>query len=288
MRCVAFSPREKFEWLRRARRTRAPSASSASASWAAPSPRISPPPAGAWSATTSAPRAAARPRAPASRSPRNAADVAAAVPTILTSLPKPQASMDTVREIAAAKLPRKVLVEMSTFAISDKEKAERVLAKAGHVMLDTPVSGTGSQAANRDLVFYASGDAAAISKLRPMFRSLRPPRLRRRRLRQRQQDEIRRQSAGRHQQRRQRRGHGARHEGRPAAATDLRSDHARRRQFARVRIARADDGEGQLQRRHHEDRRLGQGHAGDRRLRPQDQSADADVRRHASRSTSRR
>ena len=32
--------------------------------------------------------------------------------------------MDTARTIAAAKLPRKLLVEMSTFAISDKEKAE--------------------------------------------------------------------------------------------------------------------------------------------------------------------
>ena len=96
-------------------------------------------------------------------------ELAAAVPTILTSLPKPQALMDTVKAIAGAKLPRKLLVEMSTFAISDKEKARRVLAKAGHVMLDTPVSGTGSQAAKRDLVFYASGDSKAIAKLNPMF-----------------------------------------------------------------------------------------------------------------------
>src|SRR5512139_1741801 len=100
---------------------------------------------------------------------RNAAEVAAAAPTILTSLPKPQALMDTVRAIAAAKLKRKLLVEMSTFAISDKENAARVLAKAGHGMLDCPVSGTGSQAAARDLVFYASGDSAAIKRLRPMF-----------------------------------------------------------------------------------------------------------------------
>jgi L-threonate 2-dehydrogenase len=100
---------------------------------------------------------------------RNAVELAAAVPTILTSLPKPQALMDTVKAIASAKLPHKLLVEMSTFAISDKEKARRVLEKAGHVMLDTPVSGTGSQAANRDLVFYASGDAKAIAKLNPMF-----------------------------------------------------------------------------------------------------------------------
>jgi putative dehydrogenase len=101
---------------------------------------------------------------------RDAASLAAAAPTVLTSLPKPQALMDTVRAIAAAKLPRKAIVEMSTFAISDKEKAARVLAKAGHVMLDTPVSGTGSQAANRDLVFYASGDSGLIKKLRPLFK----------------------------------------------------------------------------------------------------------------------
>ena len=74
--------------------------------------------------------------------------------------------MDSVRKIAAAKLPRKLLVEMSTFAISDKENAARALAKAGHIMLDTPVSGTGSQAVNRDLVFYASGDSRDIKRLR--------------------------------------------------------------------------------------------------------------------------
>ena len=99
----------------------------------------------------------------------DAAAVARQVPTILTSLPKPAALMDTARAIATAKLPRKVLVEMSTFAISDKDKANAVLRKAGHVMLDTPVSGTGSQAANRDLVFYASGDKALIRRLQPMF-----------------------------------------------------------------------------------------------------------------------
>jgi len=99
----------------------------------------------------------------------SAADVAAKVPALLTSLPKPQALMDTARKIAAAGLPRKVIAEMSTFTISDKEKAERVLRKAGHAMLDTPVSGTGAQARNRDLIFYASGDSRLIKRLRPMF-----------------------------------------------------------------------------------------------------------------------
>ena len=101
---------------------------------------------------------------------RNAADVAQAAPVILTSLPTPQALMATVRKIAAAKVRRVTLVEMGTFAIADKEKAAHALAKAGHVMLDTPVSGTGSQAVARDLIFYASGNRALIKKLRPLFR----------------------------------------------------------------------------------------------------------------------
>jgi putative dehydrogenase len=99
----------------------------------------------------------------------DAAEVAAAAPIILTSLPKPQALMDTVQRIAAAKLKGKVVAEMSTFTISDKEKAERVLRKTGHIMIDCPVSGTGSQAKSRDLVFYASGDAKAIARLRPVL-----------------------------------------------------------------------------------------------------------------------
>jgi 3-hydroxyisobutyrate dehydrogenase-like beta-hydroxyacid dehydrogenase len=43
------------------------------------------------------------------------------------------------------------------------------LRKAGHVLLDCPVSGTGIQAKTKDLVIYASGGAAEIKKLRPLF-----------------------------------------------------------------------------------------------------------------------
>jgi putative dehydrogenase len=100
---------------------------------------------------------------------KSAINLAESVPTILTSLPKPNALIDTARALATIKRKRLVIAEMSTFTISDKENAERILRKAGHVMLDCPVSGTGSQAAMRDLVFYASGDSAAIKRLRPMF-----------------------------------------------------------------------------------------------------------------------
>jgi 3-hydroxyisobutyrate dehydrogenase-like beta-hydroxyacid dehydrogenase len=95
--------------------------------------------------------------------------LAAAVPIVITSLPKPEALIATAKTIAAAKLPRRIVCECSTFTIEDKEKAEKALRAAGHVMLDCPVSGTGSQAKTGDLVIYASGESKAIAKVKPVF-----------------------------------------------------------------------------------------------------------------------
>ena len=99
----------------------------------------------------------------------DAKTLAAAVPTIITSLPKPSALDATVKAIAGARVPTRVIIEASTFTIDDKVAAERALAKAGHIMLDCPVSGTGAQAKLKDLVVYASGDSKSIRKLRPLF-----------------------------------------------------------------------------------------------------------------------
>lgn len=99
----------------------------------------------------------------------NASALAAEVPIIITSLPSPRALDLTVKAIVNARLPRRVVVEASTFTLADKKKAERALRKSGHIMLDTPVSGTGSQAQIKDLVFYASGDTKSITKLKPLF-----------------------------------------------------------------------------------------------------------------------
>jgi 3-hydroxyisobutyrate dehydrogenase-like beta-hydroxyacid dehydrogenase len=95
----------------------------------------------------------------------SAVDVVERTQIILTSLPKPEALHATVRDIVRANIGHRVIVEMSTFKIADKEKAEKALRKAGHTMLDCPVSGTGAQARTRDLVFYASGDAGAIKRV---------------------------------------------------------------------------------------------------------------------------
>jgi len=99
----------------------------------------------------------------------DAADVAHQAKTIITSLPKPSALAETAAAIVKAGEPRRVVVEMSTFALEDKTKAEAVLRKAAHVMLDCPVSGTGAQAKVKDLVVYASGERNEIKKLRPLF-----------------------------------------------------------------------------------------------------------------------
>src|ERR1700761_5160335 len=98
----------------------------------------------------------------------DAAEVAREAPTLILSLPNPKALSETVAAIVKAAVPRRVVIESSTFKLEDKLAAEAALRKAGHVLLDCPVSGTGVQAEVKDLVVYASGDAAAIKKMRPL------------------------------------------------------------------------------------------------------------------------
>ena len=100
---------------------------------------------------------------------KDATELAAEAPAIITSLPSPRAVHETVKAIIAADAPARVVVETSTLALDDKLAAERSLREAGHVMLDCPISGTGSQARAKDLIIYASGDGKAIRGLRPLF-----------------------------------------------------------------------------------------------------------------------
>jgi 3-hydroxyisobutyrate dehydrogenase-like beta-hydroxyacid dehydrogenase len=100
---------------------------------------------------------------------KDAGEVARQAAVIILSLPKPSALAETAVSIAKAKVPRRVVIEASTFKLADKFAAEAVLRKAGHVLLDCPVSGTGFQAKVKDLVVYASGPTTEINKLRPLF-----------------------------------------------------------------------------------------------------------------------
>lgn len=99
----------------------------------------------------------------------SAQEAAAQAPVILTSLPHADALTATARTIAAAKVPQRIVVELSTFSLNDKQAAEAMLRAAGHVLLDCPISGTGAQAKTRDLSIYASGDAKSIDAVRPLL-----------------------------------------------------------------------------------------------------------------------
>lgn len=65
-----------------------------------------------------------------------------------------------------------LVIETSTLPLSDKESARAALAEQGGVMIDCPISGTGAQAATRDLVFLASGDADSLATARPVLERL--------------------------------------------------------------------------------------------------------------------
>jgi 3-hydroxyisobutyrate dehydrogenase/glyoxylate/succinic semialdehyde reductase len=101
-----------------------------------------------------------------------AGDVAAVArdaPVIMTSLPTPAAVADVAQATANSRQPPRIVVELSTLTIADKLRFEAILKKAGHIALDCPLSGTGAQAKNRDLIVYASGDSDAIAQCMGLF-----------------------------------------------------------------------------------------------------------------------
>jgi putative dehydrogenase len=99
----------------------------------------------------------------------NARQVARDAPIIMTSLPSPAAVDQVAREFADCGESRRTLVELSTLSIADKLRFEATVTKAGHIALDCPLSGTGAQAKNRDLVVYASGNNEAIAQCAALF-----------------------------------------------------------------------------------------------------------------------
>jgi L-threonate 2-dehydrogenase len=95
--------------------------------------------------------------------------VAETAAVMILSLPTPRAVLDTAQVIARAKAPARTLVEASTLSLADKMAFQEIVGAAGHTALDCPMSGTGAQAAVKDLVVFASGDPAAIERLQPAF-----------------------------------------------------------------------------------------------------------------------
>jgi len=97
--------------------------------------------------------------------------VAQAAEVLISLLPSPQALNDVIQGpegLLESGRSGLILIESSTLSITDKLAAQAAGAHA-LVMLDCPLSGTGAQAANKDLVVYASGDTAAIARCRSVF-----------------------------------------------------------------------------------------------------------------------
>jgi putative dehydrogenase len=98
------------------------------------------------------------------------ADLAARADLVLTSLPGATALDATVDAILSGPHREGLIVaELSTLSLEDKLKAHARLADGGVAMLDCPISGTGAQAANRDIVLYVSGEQSAFERSRAAF-----------------------------------------------------------------------------------------------------------------------
>jgi 3-hydroxyisobutyrate dehydrogenase-like beta-hydroxyacid dehydrogenase len=96
-----------------------------------------------------------------------AAAVAGACPVLVTSLPSiaaVQVAFFGKDGIAAGGGPGTVVIETSTLPLAVKHDIRERCAERGIAVLDCPVSGTGAQAAARDIAIYASGERKAYAK----------------------------------------------------------------------------------------------------------------------------
>ncbi len=67
--------------------------------------------------------------------------------------------------------PEQIFVEMGTLPMALKEEARTLLENRGAHLVDAPVTGTRIHAEQKDLVVYASGSEAVVSRVRPILES---------------------------------------------------------------------------------------------------------------------
>lgn len=106
------------------------------------------------------------------RAARSCAEVAARTRILITSLPSPAAMEEAYfgkQGIAEGTRPGTIVIEASTMTLELKENLRRRLARKRVVLLDCPISGTGAQAAAKDIAIYASGERRAFNRCRRVF-----------------------------------------------------------------------------------------------------------------------
>lgn len=100
------------------------------------------------------------------------AEVAERARIIITSLPSPAAMEDTFfgpDGLGRSARSGATVIEASTMTLDLKQRIRQRLARRGVEVLDCPISGTGAQAAAKDIVVYASGSRSAYNRCRPVF-----------------------------------------------------------------------------------------------------------------------
>lgn len=106
------------------------------------------------------------------RAASSCADVARAARIIVSSLPSPGAMEKAFfgkDGILAGAARGTVVIEASTMPLELKERCRKRFARSGIEMLDCPISGTGAQAAAKDIAVYASGGRRAFNRCRKVF-----------------------------------------------------------------------------------------------------------------------
>lgn len=98
-------------------------------------------------------------------------EVAAGAEVVLISVASVAALQAVVRPdgLPAGAHDALVVAETGTMPLAVKEQARDALAGVGVPLLDCTLSGTGAQAARRDLVVYGSGDRDAFERARVVF-----------------------------------------------------------------------------------------------------------------------
>ena len=88
---------------------------------------------------------------------------------IILALVSPVVLREVCTDLGQLLRPEQVVMETGTFALADKQAAHDELADKGIHLLDCPVSGTGAQAREADIVMMASGHPDAVARARPFM-----------------------------------------------------------------------------------------------------------------------
>jgi len=105
----------------------------------------------------------------AASSPKAVGDQASVVLLLLPSENALKLVIEAEDGLRNTSRPGVIVVEMSTLGLEAKRAAFDALAASGIPLLDCPISGTGSQAALKDIVLFASGDVASYERCRALF-----------------------------------------------------------------------------------------------------------------------